>query len=219
LGEKIKPIVNYLEYSLRTEDLSIAKEYVRSSLFSENNELFKELTAKDREDELSLFLVAGSETTVIAMKILICLWATQYQKLKENIQLHGLSEVIIAELIQDSPLGSITRYCTESKVFGEHKVNKGDIVNIDVFIANKQLYSNQQCPSDNLKLSSNLVFGAGKHVCPGKNLALSELEVFVETLMTFDPADYDITIVDDRSDRAITFRHPLAHKIKRRIRS
>lgn len=213
--EKLKPMVEFLEYSNKTEGLQAAKDYARTIAFEDESLLFQEMDGPEREHELSLFLIAGAETTIIAMKILTRAWSAQFQVLKDSVEAKGLQPAIIDALVSDAPLGLATRFCSEDTIIAGREIKKGDIVHVDISRANKQVCPMHGKGNGSASSSNHLVFGAGRHRCPGGHLALLELCKFVEVLLTKKPEDYAIsTNIDD--ERPMTFRHPRAIKIKRR---
>ncbi|EAU41871.1 hypothetical protein FP2506_15599 [Fulvimarina pelagi HTCC2506] len=199
--ERVRPAIAYLETNVKGPGLAEAKAYLRSALFKRDNGLFGGLEPREREAELSLLAVAGSETTTVAMKALLAFWAEDHDGFVRECEDEGVDAFILRLLRRDPPLGLATRYCSGEARVGETTFQKGDIVHVDL------VKSNGGCPMSNGSASSDLTFGQGKHSCPGHLLAKAELTLLTERLMAMNRAD----IVLERTaaaPRPANFRHP-----------
>jgi len=201
--EKISAIIQYFEDGKHNAASEEAFKYIHDSSFVESCNIFDDLPDKDaRINELALLLIAGVETTGIAMSILFGLWFSKNKWLKQSIEKNGLDNTILACLIDDVPLGMATRHCGQDLTLGDTELNRGDIVHVDIMKSHSD--ASTGCP--NAKLSKkHMVWGRGRHVCPGSKLASIELSQFLEKLMSYDPGSYDC-ITSDRA-RPETFRH------------
>ncbi len=98
------------------------------------------------------------------------------------------------------PLVSNRRVATRSTTLGGREIARGDRVVVNWVAANRDPRAFPE--ADALRLdrdqSSNLLYGAGIHVCPGATLARMELRVVVERLLA---ATTSIAIVPDEPAR------------------
>lgn len=60
-----------------------------------------------------------------------------------------------------------------------------------------------------------MIFGRGRHQCPGRPLALRELVLVAERLTALSPENYDVQIIQN-GRRPRTFRHPGAIRMRAR---
>lgn len=95
-------------------------------------------------------------------------------------------EAIIDEVLRiDDPFVSNRRITTCPVSIGEHQLPKGAQVQLNWTSANRDeavFGDNSFAPQDHA--AANLVYGIGKHVCPGRLLATWQLRIAVQALMT-----------------------------------
>lgn len=199
--EKVRPAIAYLETNVKGPGVAEAKAYLRSELFARADGLFAALEPKEREAELSLLAVAGSETTTVAMKSLLVLWAEDHARFVRECGEMGVEAFNLALMRRDPPLGLATRYCKADTRIGETSFEKGDIVHIDL------VKSNDGCPIAHDSAGFDLTFGQGKHSCPGHLLAKAELALLTEKLLTMDRTAIKLERTA-ASPRPANFRHP-----------
>lgn len=203
--EKIRAIAIFLETGVYNEYVENAKSYINNTVSNNNANLFDVV---DREAEVSLFLLAGIETTVIALKILMVYWIENNITLQKLVHQDGIEKAIIRILKQDPPLGIVTRFCAKSTIVGDNLIERGDIVHAN--IAQKQNFT---ANFGKHIASYNLLFGSGNHHCPGNHLAMLEMHTFLSILLTQNPGDYVVS-KDGQSERPRTFRHPNDYYIR-----
>jgi len=214
--EKIRPIIWFLENGEKPEGLADAMSYLLATTSESSNELFLDLSEKERSREVSVFAVAGSETTVVAMKKVLHLWLKDLQGFKRKKAELGLENFAAEVLQSDPPLGLAPRFCVEDTKVGSHSFSKGDIVHINIPDANEGA-SEAGCPLHGAAMKNgakvhDLTFGYGKHHCPGHLLAKEELYLFIEFLGEMDPKDFEVS--EQQPDfKYATFRHPASCKV------
>ncbi|MGL5759510.1 cytochrome P450 [Plesiomonas sp.] len=207
--KKVAPLVGYLETGSKPDHYAQARQYVREEQFYNNSDFFINMQEKERENDLSLLVGAGVETTVVAMKILLSAWAKNQQSFKHAIEKIGIDEFIVRLLDSDPPLGLATKYCSSDAKLGDKNVTKGDIVHVSI----KDTNQSAKCPMHHHTDNSNsdaihLTFGLGRHHCPGHLLAKAELSLLAEELLELDTNDFHITNIEPNYQRPINFRHP-----------
>ncbi|MER0236737.1 hypothetical protein [Fulvimarina sp. MAC8] len=198
---KVRPAIAYLETNVKGPGVPESKAYLRSELFARAEGLFAGLEPKEREAELSLLAVAGSETTTVALKCLLTLWGEDHERFVRECSEMGVEAFNLGLLRSDPPLGLATRYCSADTTIGETTFEKGDIVHVDL------VKSNGGCPVPHGSTGFDLTFGQGKHSCPGHLLAKAELALLTEKLLEMDRS----SIVLERTaamSRPANFRHP-----------
>ncbi|MEN3794600.1 hypothetical protein [Fulvimarina sp. MAC3] len=198
---KVRPAIAYLETNVKGPGVAEAKAYLRSELFARADGLFADLEPKQREAELSLLAVAGSETTTVAMKSLLMLWAEDHERFVRECTEAGVEAFNLGLLRSDPPLGLATRYCSADTVIGETAFEKGDIVHVDL------VKSNSGCPVPHGSAGFDLTFGQGKHSCPGHLLAKAELALLTEQLLAMDRSAITLERTA-ATPRPANFRHP-----------
>jgi len=92
-----------------------------------------------------------------------------------------------------SPVPQHSRGVTEDVAIGGHRFRKGDVVQLNWFAANHDpaVYADPDTFKADRNNSNHLGFGSGPHMCLGKALALAELEIMVERVLTRLP-DYQL---------------------------
>lgn len=184
--------------------LAEAKDYVGELAHDVTAPLFDGLEGDARSTELALFLVAGAETTVVALEVLTRAWWNDAEALREDVHRCGPDGAVMRVLAEDAPLGSTTRFAAEEIVVDEvGRVPRGAIVDVDLVEACSAAGRGEDVESR--RAAQGYVFGAGAHRCPGDRLAMLEARVFVEALLALDPGDYEPVLAD--GPRAETFRH------------
>jgi cytochrome P450 len=202
---QIQPIAKFLETAMVDKKLEAAVEYVRTLVGSGNPTPFARIAPEDRQTETMLLLLAGVETTVVAMEEIILHWFSHEASLYAEVEVEGARAAIMNTLKRDAPLGLATRFCVKEGGSPSCPVSRGDIVHVNLFKAAR---------SDSRDLQhDHLVFGAGKHRCPGSHLALLELETLLEALLHRSPANYRLEDKQDNKPRPSTFRHPASTRL------
>ena len=95
-------------------------------------------------------------------------------------------ENAIEEILRiDDPFVSNRRTATVDTVLGGQSIGSGERVLINWTAANRDpaAFSDPDAFEPEANAGSNLVFGIGPHVCPGRGLTLMELRVLVEELL------------------------------------
>lgn len=207
----VKPLVNYLETGIKSGNYMQAKEYIRKIEFYDSSNIFERISTKERENDLSLLVGAGVETTIVSMKILLTAWASNNELFHKSIETMGVDNFIVCLLDNDPPLGMATKYCASDTELGDKIISKGDIVHISITDTN----SSAKCPMHNHNNitkedinETRLTFGHGRHHCPGHLLAKAELKLLAEELLTLNINDFNVTNAEPNYQRPVNFRHP-----------
>lgn len=216
--QKVRPLIHFLETGEKNSDYAQARQYVRNPMFHSKSSLFAGMSDKERESDIALLVGAGTETTVVAMKVMMGAWANDPQKFKSAIEHHGMTDFISLLLDSDPPLGMATKYCSHPVSINDIDLKKGDIVHVSIVDANRDA----QCPFEKQatpgpQASQNLTFGLGRHHCPGHLLAKAELAEVALHLLDLDPARFEFK-APDYADKArpLNFRHPSDWQIQAR---
>lgn len=205
--KNINPLLVYLEKGIKPEGYMQARQYVREAFFYNNSELFARMPQKERENDLSLLVGSGVETTVVSMEILLSAWATDTARFRDAIHKLGVDEFITRLLDSDPPLGIATKYCSAATELAGTTINKGDIVHVSIKDTNRD----SKCPmhyQGSEKGATPLTFGLGRHHCPGHLLAKAELNLLAEELLKRDINDFTVTQATADYQRPMSFRHP-----------
>jgi len=204
--QNIRPVIEYLEIMKKSPDLPAARDYLHSLIEMSETSLFADFQSEDRNHELMLLAVAGSETTVVALKSAMTYWATDELHFRANIGQQGREGFVASLLRADPPLGLATRYCVSDTLLAGRSIQRGDIVHVSIVDANS---TPEPCKKADIGHSAGreLTFGAGKHYCPGHLLAKAEMYAFVDKLVTLNSSEFEIKY-PDQADRPKTFRHP-----------
>lgn len=211
--QNIKAIVTYFEDGIHTEASKAAFAYAHDPKFEQACDIFRDLpSVKDRINELSLLLIGAVETTGIAMKVLCSFWHRRHEELKRRIDDHGVDGAILRILIDDVPLGLATRYCSKDTKVADLEISRGDIVHVDIMKSHEN--ESARGVSSRLTADNNLVWGRGRHRCPGSNLAKAELKLYLEKLMTYTPGEFTLES-EQGVPRPATFRHTTDTSISR----
>lgn len=211
--KRIRPLIEYLETGEKNEETASAKKYIKNIELTMGSELFGDIPPKERENNLAVFALAGSETTVVAMKILMTLWVNNTDEFATAHKEYGTQEFVLNVLQSDPPLGIATRYCAEDTEIDSQKISKGDIVHASILDTSENICPFHKKAERPTAQRQSLIFGTGKHHCPGHFLAKSELYRFTEELLKLDITDYEITQSKDDT-RPMNFRHPSALTIQ-----
>ena len=205
--ERLRGITDFLETNQRSPKVAAARDYLQSGPFRETRRLFGGLSAEQQVSELLLFSYAAGETTFVAMKCMMLLWAQDPAAFETRIKAEGLQAFLGQNLREDPPLGIATRYCKADTTIGGISFAKGDLVHVDI------VATNQQCPIS-ARGQGDFTFGAGKHSCPGHLLAKAELEAVAKRLLQMDASKYEVT-GEFADQRPVNFRDPGAMSIRR----
>lgn len=197
---RIRPIADFLDSGMVDEKLNTAADYIRTLVGPNSPTPFERIAPEDRQSETMLLLLAGVETTVVAMKVILMRWFTEEEALRTEAETEGIRAAILHALKRDAPLGLATRFCAKEGGTPGCPAGRGDIVHVNLL--------NAAGTDDCAKPLDDLVFGAGKHRCPGSHLAMLELETLTLALLQRSAGNY--MLEKERVDwpRPATFRHP-----------
>lgn len=212
-NRKVQPLIKYLETNVKPEGLQQAREYIRESCFYDNG-LFDKLPGKERENDISMLVGAGAETTIVAMEIMLVKWADDPERFCDSVRKLGVEQFVVEMLDSDPPLGLATKFCYRDTILAGENISKGDVVHVSVVDANRGAV----CPMKKAKgvvgkVRSWLTFGLGRHRCPGHLLAKAELAMLVELLLSLDVNGFNI-VRSEEDARPVNFRHPAPYKIE-----
>lgn len=196
---KLRAITDFLETNKRSEAVSEARAYLHAGPFSKNETLFAGLNSDKRINELLLFSYAAGETTYVAMKCLILLWARDPRGFSSRVDKEGTQKFLAENMRADPPLGIATRYCKVDTEINGMSFVKGDLIHVDIVSANRQCSMASEASLD-------FTFGSGKHSCPGHLLAKAELEAAVTHLRRLDGSAYRVE--GEAGPRPMNFRDP-----------
>jgi len=202
---QIRPIADFLEEAKTGEKLEVAARYIRTLVGPDSPSPFERIAPEDRQSETLLLLLAGVETTVVAMKVIILRWFSDGASLCTEVEAEGARAAIMKTLKSDVPLGLATRFCAKEGGSPNCPASRGDIVHVNLFKAASA--DTSALPHD------HLVFGSGKHRCPGSHLAMLELETLLKALLRRSYLDYRIEEAEEAKPRPSTFRHPTLAKL------
>lgn len=191
----VRSAARMLEANRAGPELSAVRDHLRDPAFGANG-LFPDLDPEQRRREIAVLLVAGVETTIVALEILLCAWVRNAQALARRIGRDGAEATVLHILRRDPPLGFAMRYTRSDTTLGDRHCPAGTILNVDIAAV--------RAPASWI---AQLMFGRGRHQCPGKPLALRELTLVAERLASLSPADYTFSI-EPHQPRPATFRHP-----------
>jgi len=205
-SQHVRPVIEYLETMTKQPELPASLDYIGNIASRARTTLFAELPPEYRHNELMLFAVAGSETTIVALKSIMTSWATDEIQFRSLAERQSAAGFVSSLLRSDPPLGLATRYCSRAMMIGDRNIQRGDIVHVSIVDTNNA--SSTPANAEDRHISGReLTFGAGKHHCPGHLLAKAELHAFVDTLKTLKTTDFEI-MHPPQTDRPKTFRHP-----------
>jgi len=204
--QRVRPVIEYLETMTKLPELPAARDYLRCLASQAKTTLFAELSPEERYNELMLFAVAGSETTIVALKSIVIFWATDELRFRLDVEKQSVEGFVSSLLRSDPPLGLATRYCSQDTKVGARSIQRGDIVHVSIIDTNSASETSSEVDSHQIA-GRELTFGAGRHHCPGHLLAKAELHAFTNKLLTLKTADFNI-ILPSQGDRPKTFRHP-----------
>ena len=192
---RVRGAAELLETNRPGPEITEIRNYLRSGAFDQGG-LFADLAEEDRTREIAVLLVAGVETTIVALELLICNWARDASGFNALLAQEGAERYIFRMLCEDPPLGLAMRYTQEETRVAACTYPAGTIMNVDIAAVDA-------CEADMAKI----VFGRGRHQCPGRSLALRELTLVAERLTCISPDDYQFHM-SSNSPRPGTFRHP-----------
>jgi cytochrome P450 len=193
--EKIRIAADILEVNHPAPKIAEVRNYLRNPAFHQGG-LFADLAEEDRIREIAVLLVAGVETTIVALELLLCNWARDAQGFAERLAQEGAEQAVLRMLCQDPPLGLAMRYAQTEAQIGAGTCPAGTIINVNIAAVGATEPE-----------MAKIIFGRGRHQCPGKSLALRELTLVAGRLSGMEPEDYQIHISQD-GPRPATFRHP-----------
>lgn len=197
---KLRGITEFLETNQRSPTVLEARNYLHSGPFRAARALFKNLDDERQANEILLFSYAAGETTYVALKCLILLWAKDADLFRSRLESEGVQAFLSNNMRVDPPLGIATRYCKSDSTINGINFAKGDLVHIDIVSAN------QQCQRSG-NTTMDFTFGSGRHSCPGHLLAKAELEAVADKLLQLDRGHYELE-GDGTTTRPQNFRDP-----------
>ncbi|WP_456786156.1 hypothetical protein [Cellulomonas sp. P5_C5] len=209
---RLEPVIRTLGGFSEPEDrLAQSKKYVQELVRDVTVPLFSDLPDDARSAELALFLIAGAETTVVALKVVTVAWWSDAAAVTGDVRVSGSRNVVMRLLAKDAPLGLTTRHATKDLEFENvGHIPRGSLIDVD--LATACVRSDVDGP-DSRRSSQGYVFGAGAHRCPGDRLAMLEVENYLDGLVQLDAADF--VPVGTSEPRPSTFRHPAWQALKR----
>ncbi|MEV5206296.1 hypothetical protein AB0K35_02315 [Micromonospora sp. NPDC053740] len=202
--ESLKPVLRILGGLPETDDsVAQAKDYIQRLVRDVTVPWFSDLSNEARSAELALFLVAGAETTVVALEVLTSAWWNDADAVTDAVRSAGSASVVMRLLTQDAPLGLTTRYASRD-VFIDTvgQIPRGALIEVDLASASLQLGIGE---TDDRRKAQSYVFGAGAHRCPGDRLAMLEAQAYLGGLLALDASEY--APVAAAEPRPATFRH------------
>ncbi len=192
---KIRIAAAMLEANRPGPEIAEVRSYLRDPAFDRGN-FFADLSEEDRTREIAVLLVAGVETTIVALEVMLCVWAQDAHGFAARMAREGVEQCILRMLCQDPPLGLAMRYTPKDTQVGSDTCPAGTIMNVNIATVGR-------AEADMAKI----IFGRGRHQCPGKSLAMRELTLVAEKLSEMLPDDYQFHI-NHYEKRPDTFRHP-----------
>ena len=202
--ESLKPVLRILGGLPETDDcVAQAKDYIQRVVRDVTVPWFSDLPDEASSAELALFLVAGAETTVVALEVLTSAWWNDADAVTDDVRSAGSGSVVMRLLTQDAPLGLTTRYASR-EVFIDTvgQIPRGAMIDVDLASASLQSDPGE---TDARRNAQSYVFGAGAHRCPGHRLAMLEAQAYLEGLLALDASEYAPVAADE--PRPSTFRH------------
>jgi len=193
--EKVRIAADILEANHPGPEIAWIRNYLRNPAFHQGD-LFADLPEEDRIREIAVLLVAGVETTIVALELLLCTWARDGQGFAARFAQEGAEQAVMRMLCQDPPQGLVMRYTQTESQIGAGICPAGTIINVNIAAVGATEPE-----------MAKIIFGRGRHHCPGRSLVLRELTLVAERLSCMAPEDYQIHISQD-SQRPATFRHP-----------
>ena len=192
---KIRVAAEMLEANRAGLEIAEIRNYLRNPAFHHSNP-FADLSEEDRTREIAVLLIAGVETTIVALELLLCSWVRDASGFSAQLAQQGAENAILQILCKDPPLGMAMRYTQAETLVGQSICAAGTIINVNIGTI-------EAADSEMAKI----VFGRGRHQCPGKSLALRELTLVAERLAEMSPNNYHFSI-NQQGQRPDTFRHP-----------
>lgn len=185
------------------ERVGQAKDYIHGIVQDVEVPWFADLPDDARAAELALFLVAGAETTVVALEVLTAAWWNDADAVAAEVDRVGAASVVMRLLTQDAPLGLTTRYASREVVIDTiGRIPRGAMIDVDLASASQQ---SDPGATDTRRNAQGYVFGAGAHRCPGDRLAMVEATAYLDTLVGLDVSQYQPVLSGE--PRPSTFRH------------
>lgn len=214
--ENLQPVIRTLGgFSEPDDRMAQAQEYIQRVAREVTVPLFSELPDDARSAELALFLVAGAETTVVALEVMTFAWWHDADAVTDDVRCCGSGSVAMRLLTKDVPLGVTTRYASRDVFIDKiGQIPRGALVDVD--LASASLLSDSG-ETDARRNSQGYVFGAGTHRCPGDRLAMLEAQAYLERLVDLNASEYVPVAADE--PRPSTFRHPPWQALKRTTNS
>lgn len=191
----IRRAAEALEHNMLGNAADEMKAYLHSAGFHASD-VFRDVPPEVRAGEIAALLVAGVETTIVALKILLRAWARPDGGFSHLVEELGPEAAALRILADDPPLGMAMRFTREPVSIGMETCPAGTIVQVD--LANLDGKAGER---------GHLLFGRGRHQCPGRLLAMLELRSVVQRLASLSPHTYEISM-ENNIPRAETFRHP-----------
>ncbi len=200
----VRAAADILETNVLGPDFETIRNYLRDPAFHVAD-LFSDMNEETRPCEIAALLVAGVETTIVALEIILRSWAADAKAFAERVLAEGPAAAVMHILCADPPLGSAMRYVHADTVLGTAACPAGTILKVDI--------ASVSAPQSEI---SQILFGHGRHQCPGRPLALRELVLVTERLSRLSPEAYDI-LIGANDVRPETFRHPGAFSVRVRV--
>lgn len=197
----IRAAADMLETNSLGTDFESVRHYLHAPTFHAA-ELFRDLDEESRTREIAVLLVAGVETTIVALEILLHSWAVDPTGFRRRISDKGTMPAVMDLLCVDPPFGSVMRYVQKETRVGSASCPAGTIVNVDI--------ASVEASEPEI---AQILFGRGRHQCPGRPLAIRELVLVADRLAGLSPEDYEIQI-ETAVERPETFRHPGAISVR-----
>ncbi|MEU8327863.1 hypothetical protein [Micromonospora sp. NPDC048839] len=202
--ESLKPVLRTLGGLPEADEcVAQAKDYIQRVVRDVTVPWFSDLPDDARLAELALFLVAGAETTVVALEVLTSAWWNDADAVTDDVRSAGSGSVVMRLLTQDAPLGLTTRYASRDVfIDAVGQIPRGALIEVDLASASLQSGTGE---TDDRRVVQSFVFGAGAHRCPGDRLAMLEAQAYLEGLLDLDASEY--APVAAAEPRPSTFRH------------
>lgn len=141
-------------------------------------------------DELLALLFFGHETTAASLN-----WCLQHALVRPHLLQRiktepSYAQAFIAEVLRVSPsVGQLTRIARADLCLGQHRVPQGSVVMPAIPLAHTQIAPREDfCPERFLgsapHSSQYCPFGLGNRLCPGKDFALTQMQVMLTTILS-----------------------------------
>ena len=193
-------------------DRQAADDLLDHMLKAEDPETGRSMTPRDVLHNMQFFIVAGHETTALALSWALYLLAT-HPEIQERARaeaqsaLHGPSATaqdlekagFIAQVLDEAmrlfpPVGFLARQAAEADVLNGREVRPGEIIFLAIYALHRhQMFWDRPdaFDPDNFAPSKvkqrhkylHIPFGAGPRVCVGANFAMMQAQIILTTLL------------------------------------